>query len=75
MLLWILMAAGLILCGGGLVWTWKVLQSKRTKNAADGNVNAAIARHTVVLNPVLLAFIFFSIAVIIIIYSAFFMYS
>ncbi|MDN4073802.1 hypothetical protein [Fictibacillus terranigra] len=74
MLLWILMVSGLILCTVGLIWTWKVLQSKRTKNAADGNVNAAIARHTVVLNPVLWLLVFFSIAVIIIIYAAYFMY-
>ncbi|MDN4523770.1 hypothetical protein [Fictibacillus fluitans] len=72
MLMWILMAAGFILCAGGLVWTWKTLQSKRTKNASDGEVNAAVARHNIVLNPVLLAFVFFSIAVLIIIYAFYF---
>ncbi|MDM5337717.1 hypothetical protein QUF84_10855 [Fictibacillus enclensis] len=75
MLMWILMAAGFIICAGGLVWSMKAMQSRRTKNASDGNVNAAIAKHTVVLNPIHLTYIFFAIAVIIIIFAVYFIYT
>lgn len=72
MLLWILMGLGLILCGGGLIWTWRILQSKKSQNAADGEVHTAIVKHTVALNPVFIAIISFFIGGIILIYIAYF---
>jgi hypothetical protein len=61
-----------VVAAAGLWWTMKV--AKKQKVYTEDEVNPAVSRHTALLNPVFIALGGFSIAVILIIYIAFFVY-
>ncbi|ANX11944.1 hypothetical protein ABE41_007980 [Fictibacillus arsenicus] len=61
-----------LVAAAGLWWTMKV--AKKQKVYTEDEVNPAVSRHTALLNPVFIALAGFSIAVILIIYIAFFVY-
>jgi hypothetical protein len=61
-----------LVAAAGLWWTMKV--AKKQKVYTEDEVNPAVSRHTALLNPVFIALGGFSIAVILIIYIAFFVY-
>jgi ABC-type Fe3+ transport system permease subunit len=61
-----------LVAAAGLWWTMKV--AKKQKVYTEDEVNPAVSRHPAVLNPVFIAIAGFSIAVILIIYIAFFVY-
>ncbi len=68
----LILILSVLIMAGGLWWTIQI--GRKQKTYTQDKVNAAVSRHTAVLNPIFLTYIGFTAVVIIIIYIAFFVY-
>ncbi|KZE69430.1 hypothetical protein AWM68_03960 [Fictibacillus phosphorivorans] len=72
MLTLILILLSVLVAAGGLWWTIQI--GRKQKTYTQDKVNAAVTRHTAVLNPIFIALIAFTVVIAIMIYIAYFVY-